>query len=152
VGVGEDAALQGDRRLGTFDHELVQGPEQRSDREVSARAVDEELADHRIVVRRNPISTVAVAVEPDPRSAGRNEELDLAPAGLEIAVRILGVDPALDRVPAELDVGLSERNPLAGGDQDLLLDEIEPGDELGDGVLHLDAGVDLDEVEAAVAR
>ena len=35
-------------------------------------------------------------------------------------------------------------------DPDLLDDEIEPGDHLGDGVLDLEAGVHLDEVELAV--
>jgi hypothetical protein len=39
---------------------------------------------------------------------------------------------------------------LAGGDQDLLLDDVDAGDHLGDRVLHLHAGVHLDEVELAV--
>jgi hypothetical protein len=37
--------------------------------------------------------------------------------------------------------------PLAGGDAQLRLDQVDAGDGLGDGVLHLDAGVHLDEVE-----
>ena len=36
---------------------------------------------------------------------------------------------------------------LAGGDPDLLLDQVDAGDHLGDGVLDLDPRVDLDEVE-----
>ena len=43
-----------------------------------------------------------------------------------------------------------ERQRLAGGDPDLLLDQVDPGDHLGDGVLDLDPGVDLDEVEVVV--
>ena len=39
---------------------------------------------------------------------------------------------------------------LAGGDPDLLLDQVDAGDHLGDRVLDLDPGVDLDEVEVVV--
>ena len=62
---------------------------------------------------------------------------------------ILGVDPALDGVADEADVGLAERERLLGGHEDLLLHEVAPGDEFGDAVLHLDAGVHLHEVVVA---
>ena len=39
--------------------------------------------------------------------------------------------------PRELDVALLERQPLAGGDADLLLDDVDAGDHLGDRVLDL---------------
>ena len=57
----------------------------------------------------------------------------------------LGVDPALDRVPAELDVLLGDRELLPGRDPDLLADDVDPGDHLGHAVLDLDAGVHLEE-------
>src|SRR5690606_35057505 len=47
-------------------------------------------------------------------------------------------------------VALVEFEVLAVGDLDLLLDQIDAGDLLGDGVLHLDAGVHLDEVEVTL--
>src|SRR5262249_61470937 len=40
---------------------------------------------------------------------------------------------------------------LAGGDPDLLADQVEPGHRLGHGMLDLDARVHLDEVEVAAA-
>ena len=43
-----------------------------------------------------------------------------------------------------------ERERLACGDPDLLADEVEPGHELGDGVLDLDARVHLEEEVLAV--
>jgi hypothetical protein len=49
--------------------------------------------------------------------------------------------------PLMLDVFLAERQLLAVGDADHLLDEVQPGDELGDRVLDLQAGVHLEEVE-----
>ena len=60
---------------------------------------------------------------------------------------ILGVDPALDRMPTELDVGLPEGQPLARRNLDLFLDDVDAGDEFGDGVLDLKPGVRFEEVE-----
>ena len=48
------------------------------------------------------------------------------------------------------DVALRERQRLARGDADLLLDHVDAGHHLGDRVLDLDARVHLHEVEAAV--
>ena len=64
-------------------------------------------------------------------------------------MRVLRVDAAFDGVSVEADVLLAERQRRAGGDPDLLDHQIEPGDHLGDGVLDLEAGVHLDEVELA---
>ena len=66
-------------------------------------------------------------------------------------LRVLGVDAALDRGAAVHDVVLRERQRLARGDADLLLDQVDAGDHLGHRVLDLDAGVHLDEVVLAVA-
>ena len=59
---------------------------------------------------------------------------------------ILGVQARLDRVADGL--GRLAFEPAAGGDVQLQLDEIEAGDGLGDGVLDLQARVDLHEGEA----
>ena len=52
--------------------------------------------------------------------------------------------------PVSDDVVLRDRQRLAGGDPDLLLDQVELGDHLADRVLDLDAGVHLHEAEVAV--
>ena len=52
--------------------------------------------------------------------------------------------------PSERDLLLREREPLAGGQADLLRDEVEAGQHLGDRVLDLDPAVDLDEVEVPI--
>ena len=57
---------------------------------------------------------------------------------------------ALDRVAGEGDVTLLERQPLPGGDADLLLDDVDAGDEFGHRVLDLDARVHLEEEEVAL--
>ena len=50
----------------------------------------------------------------------------------------------------DLDVSLRELERFAHGHEDLLLDEVDAGDLLGDRVLDLDALVDLEEVEVAL--
>ena len=62
-------------------------------------------------------------------------------------IGVFGVDPALDRVPAEHDIVLLEGQGLTRGDPDLLLDEVDARHQLRDRVLNLDSRVDLDEVE-----
>ena len=52
--------------------------------------------------------------------------------------------------PADLDVVLGERQRLARGDAQLLLDEVDAGDQLGHRVLDLQPGVHLEVVELAV--
>ena len=52
--------------------------------------------------------------------------------------------------PLARDIFLLEGKRLAGGDADLRLDQVDAGDHFGHRVLHLDAGVDLDEVELVV--
>ena len=60
------------------------------------------------------------------------------------------VDPALDGVALDPDVLLLHRERRPGGDADLLVNQVDAGDHLGDRMLHLDAGVHLDEIELAV--
>ena len=64
---------------------------------------------------------------------------------------MLGVDAALDGVAAHFKLlGKNVVEPFAGSDAQLRLDEVDAGDGFGDRMLHLDAGVHLDEVELAV--
>ncbi len=67
----------------------------------------------------------------------------------EISKWILGVDAALDGVTAEGDFVLREPQRLAHRDEDLLLHEVHAGDFLGDGMLHLNAFVDLQKIIVA---
>ena len=66
--------------------------------------------------------------------------------------RVLGVQPRLDRVAARDERRLAEREPLARRDPQLLLDEVDAVDELGDRVLDLQPGVHLEEEELAARR
>lgn len=70
--------------------------------------------------------------------------------GGEIAVGILGVEPRLDGVPA-LE-GPFAGQLAAGGDVQLCPDQVVAVGHLGDGVLHLQSGVDLQEGEQLLSR
>ena len=80
---------------------------------------------------------------------------DPAVVGSEVVGGVLGRDPALDGMPLCLDRLLAGNADLrigqlaSLGDQDLALDDVDSGDDLGDGVLDLEPGIDLDEVERA---
>ena len=65
-------------------------------------------------------------------------------------IGVLGVQPHLDGMAA----GLRHlaRQAATPGDVELELHQVEPGGDLGDRVLHLQAGVDLDEVEGPGRR
>src|SRR5688572_7794542 len=132
-----------------FDDHLGQRDAHAGERLVARVAVRDDLADHRVVVRRNEIVRVHVAVDADAGSPGHVPRRDATGRGHE-RERILGVDAALDRVPALDDVALAEREAMARRDADLLLHDVDAGDRLGDGMLDLDARVHLDEEELVV--
>ena len=130
----------------------VQGAAQRRERLAAVRAVPDDLGEQRVVVRRHRRAGLEVRVDPDPGARGEHRAGDRPRAGQEVPAGVLGVDPALDRVPGERDVLLRSAQRPALGDRDLLGDDVEAGDRLGDRVLDLDAGVDLEEVELLAFR
>ena len=70
--------------------------------------------------------------------------------GQEIAVGILGIDPALDGPAGQRHVGLRQVELFAGRHPNHLLDQIDAGDELGHRMLDLKTGVHLEKEEGAV--
>src|SRR5258705_10571623 len=81
--------------------------------------------------------------------AGRMELRDPAGRGAE-GLRVLRIDAAFDGMPDDGDLFLPRGQVAAGGDADLLQHEVDVGDALGDGMLDLDAGIHLDEIELAI--
>src|SRR3989304_3984328 len=98
---------------------------------------------------RHGVALVDVRVDADARPAGGMVRGNPAGRWCE-RERVLRVDAALDRMAAQLDVALPDRELFAGGDANLLLDDVDAGDELGDRVLDLHARIHLDEVELVV--
>ena len=113
-------------------------------------AQTESLPEKGVVVGGNLVARVHVRVHSNAGPARGEVGVDLTALRPEILAGILGQDPELDGVAARDDVGLGEAEGLAGRDPDLQGDEVDAGAELGDGMLHLDAAVDLDEVGVAL--
>ncbi|MNF72928.1 hypothetical protein D3C84_549180 [compost metagenome] len=141
--------MQGDVGLDPFHHQLVEGVTHAGDGDVTVLAVTDQLADHGVVVGRHLVTRIDVGFPTHAQTTRRVEALDETWRRHE-GGRIFGVDPAFDGMATDADVLLGDRQGLAGGDAQLLLDEIHTGDHLGDRVLDLDPGVHLDEVELAV--
>jgi hypothetical protein len=148
--IAHDRLLQGDRGLDAADEVFAEGSVAALQGDLTGRAEADQLADHRIVVGRDGVARIRMAVDAHAVAAGGVVEADGAGAGREVARGILGVDPALDSVLGEGDVSLVESQLLAVGHKDLLLDEVDSSNLLGDGMFHLDAGVHLDEVVVAL--
>ena len=115
-------------------------------------AVGDELGDHRVIIDGDLVPLVNARIDPDSARVlvRRHEADEAAGGGQEVAERVLGVDPALDRPAVAADLLLSERQRFAGGDADHQLDKVEPGDHLGHRVLDLQARVHFQEEEALV--
>lgn len=108
------------------------------------------LCEHGIVVGSDDSASETVStIQTDTVATSTAVDLNAAGVRLEALGRVLGGDTALDGEPPGGDAVLGEAElgeGGAGGDLDLGGDDVDARDLLGDGVLDLDAGVDLDEV------
>ena len=110
-------------------------------------AVDDQFADHAVVVGRNAIAGVNVAVQPHARAAGDAQFLDQPGRWGEIPRRIFGVDAAFDRVadlPNILLLACSAATPAAMRICSLI--RSMPVTCFGHRMLDLDAGVDFQQI------
>src|SRR5438270_4811003 len=109
--------------------------------------MNDELRDHRIVVRRNYVSALDPDIVADSRTEGRSEEFQGSGRREKVYVRIFGIDASFDRVTTHGEVDLHKRQGLAGRNGKLEPDEVVPGRQLGHRMLYLDAGIDLQKIE-----
>ncbi|MBK7974007.1 MAG: hypothetical protein IPK07_12275 [Deltaproteobacteria bacterium] len=109
-----------------------------------------DLGEHRVELRRDRITLRDAAVDPEPRPGRHPERRDRTRRHREVARRVLGVEPHLDRVAAHL--GRLPGELQAARDLDLELHQVEPGGELRHRVLHLQACVHLEEAHAVGGR
>src|SRR5471030_113259 len=149
AGVDHQLAVQRDIGRDALDHHFRQRDLHAADRLFARGAVSDDLADHRIVVRRYIVTGIGVRINADAGAARRVPGGDAARRRRELE-RVLGVDAALDGVAGQHHVALAEAQLLAVGDADLFLHDVDAGDHFGDRVFDLHAGVHLDELELAV--
>ena len=142
---GEDRLVEGDQRGQAADLVLAERAQHAPGRLLAVDVPDDQLGHHRVVHRRHLGPRFDPRVDPHPGTGRLAVGGDRARRRGEVLVGGLGVDPALDRPAAQLDLLLGDRELLAGGDQDLLADDVDAGDHLGHAVLDLDPGVHLEE-------
>ena len=112
------------------------------ERLVPGLPVRDQLGDHRVVADADLVSLLDARVHAD--RLRKPQPLDPTCLGEE-GLRVLRIEPHLDGVALEPRRGRID--PLALRDSDLLLDEIHAGNRFGDGMLDLDAAVQLQEEE-----
>ena len=88
-------------------------------------------------------------IHPDAGAARRVIMIDGARRGQE-GLRVFGVDPAFDGMAADRDLILPVAERPAGGDMQLFLDDIHPGDHFRDRMLNLHPGIHLNKIKLAV--
>ncbi len=139
-----------EREIGgdTGDLEFAQRLGQAAERLRAIRPVDDQLRQQRVVIGRDGIAGPKAGIDADVVSGRLAPQPDRSRRRQETLVGVLGIDARLDGVAMHRDLVLAQRQRLAHGDAQLPLHEVEAGDQLGDGVLDLQAGVHLDEVEA----
>ena len=133
-----------------LDLQFTQSPGHRFNRFAAGWLMDDQLADQRVVVRGHDIAGRHVGIEPHAEATGGDQLVNSARAGPEVGSRVFGIDPAFNCVAVGNDIVLRQRELLTGGDADLGFDEVDAGDHLGDRVLDLDAGIDLNEIKVVV--
>ena len=138
----------------TPDAELAQGAVHAADGDVGLGGPRGDLHQQRVVVRRDHgIGIHRAAVESYAEAGRAAVGGDAAVVGGEAVLGVFGGHPALQGVAGEAQVVLFRQALVANArtfaDADLRGHQIDAGDHLGDGVLDLDARIDLDEVEAA---
>lgn len=118
---------------------------------------DNELGNHAVVGLGDDTAGTETPVQTDIlvtlEALGENSVDKLARVGHEALFGVLGVDTGLDGGAALghllLNLGLVKGKLLARGNAELPLDQVDTGNHLSDGVLDLETGVHLHEVELA---
>ena len=150
IGFGEDAAEKAGVGLDSGDGVFVEGAAEARDGFFARVAPGDEFAEEGIVIVGNGPAFVDAVVKADAGAAGDTAGEDFSWRGEEIVVGIFGVQANFHGVTAGRDGFPFEGEPMAGSNGDLEFDEVEARDLLGDGMLDLQAGVNLEEIEIEV--
>ncbi|VXB48264.1 hypothetical protein MICRO11B_280021 [Micrococcus luteus] len=131
------------------DAQLGQGVAGAGDGLGAVLAPHDELGEQGVVLARHHGAGADARVHADPGAGGGLERVDRAGHGQEAVRRVLSVEAELEGVAARRRV-LGDAQRLAGGDAELLAHQVHAEDLLGDRMLHLQAGVHLQEADEAV--
>ena len=144
----QNHAVERDDGGHTLDAQLGQGAAGTLQGLLAIRAGHNQLGQHGVEVATDDVAGHETGIPSHAGAGGDVQLLDGAGGRHEGAARVLAVDAELEGVAAQHGVLLL--NLLAAGDAELLAHQVETRNFLGDGVLHLQAGVDLEEGDGAV--
>ncbi len=129
---------------------------QPSARLLAGLAPGDQLGDHGVVERGDGVALEHPAIDPNALCPHRTESdmrrqrqpPQLAGGRQKTRLGMFRAKPRLDGMPGAAHLGLRDGQRFACGHTQLPLDQIEAGDQLGDGMLDLQPRVHLHEVEA----
>ncbi len=144
----DDDAVERQHRRHALDDGLVQRAARALERFLAGAARHDDLREHRVERATDDVAGDDTRIDAHTRPARRLELLDGARRRQEVPACVLAVEAELDRVCVRRRVVIAEL--LAAGDAELLAHEVDTRHLLGDGVLDLQARVDLEEADDAV--
>ena len=148
--ITDDRTMERQGRGHAVDDELVQCTARARQCLGSGLAGDDQLGQQRVERTTDDGVRLDAGVDSDAGAGRLAVGGDGAGRRQEVASRILAVDAELEGVTTGFGV-FGEAQNLALGNAELLADEVEAARLLGDGVLDLQPGVDLEEADDAVA-
>src|SRR5439155_14560743 len=123
--VREDVLQEGQVGRGAEDRRVAEGGREPCDCRGAILAAGRDLGEQRIVLYRDAAAGRDPGVDPDPGPGWLVQREDRPRAREEARGRILGVEPALDRVAMRAHVCLREAERLAGSDAELCRDDVD---------------------------
>ena len=147
TGVTHDPLVKGDIRLDAAHLIFPQRPAHAQNRFDSVFAPGDQLGDHRIVINWHFRALIDTAVVSQTESLGQAQPFDFPGTGHEITFRIFRIDAAFDGMARLRNMPLAPWQITTRRYFDLRLDQVDPNDALGHGMLHLQPRVHLEEVE-----
>src|SRR5262249_15607421 len=146
IGMTKNLPVEGDCGPHSLQHKHVESAIHAPNRFIARGSMHDQLCNQRVVVWRNHVLCICRSVDSNSPSSARMPGRDLSWRRL-VSHRILSVDPAFKSVSAKLNVALSVGKSLTGSNEDLISDDIQPGDQLRDRMLHLNPGIHLHKIK-----
>src|SRR5690242_10232553 len=128
VRLGQQALVKGRCRRHARDPKFAQGTTHASMGSIPGLIQIHDLGYQRVVVRRQLVANERMRVDSHAWPAWSQEFGELSWLRHETALWILGIDAAFDRVSAEVDVVLPQRQWFAGGNAQLQPYQVETRD------------------------
>src|SRR5439155_20542392 len=148
----EEVDVEGDQRSHAAELELTERPDHPARRAIAVDVPNDQLRDQRVVQRGDLRAGLDPRVQANAGAGRFAVAADRPRRRGEVLRGVLGVDPALDRVAAQRDVLLGDRELLPHRDPDLLAHDVDAGRHLGHAVLDLHARLHLEEEVLAVGQ